>query len=225
MPSPGSEPAPAETNEPLSIGDRIKTARKATGLSQTDLAMRVGVTQPAVANWESGVHDPRRLMLAKIADALCVSAEWLGGGARSALEADRHPAAAYIRRPLRHTPIISLAAAARLYDDPAADPHAAAQDYIPVTSGAERIFALFVDDPAIDLAFPKNTIAVIDYADRRPSDGAFALFLLDGAPAIRRYRDHPMRLETASSTGADRTARLDAAPMTIGCVRVSIRIH
>ena len=57
-------------SDPLLIGDRIREARKKVGLSQVDLAKRVGVTQPAVANWESGVHDPRRLMLAKIGDAL-----------------------------------------------------------------------------------------------------------------------------------------------------------
>ncbi len=214
-----------EAVEPLSIGDRIKAARKQSAISQTDLAERVGVTQPAVANWESGVHDPRRLMLAKIAEALQVSTEWLARGARSAVEADKHPAAAYIRRPLRHTPVISYADAARLLDDEDADPHVAAQDYIPVTTGAEKIFAVFVDDDAIDLAFPKNTIVVIDYADRRPADGAFGLFMLEGGPLIRRYRENPLRLEPQSSTPSYGPIYLAGPPKVIGCVRVSIRIH
>lgn len=214
-----------EPAEPLSIGDRIKAARKRTSLSQTDLALRVGVTQPAVANWESGVHDPRRLMLAKIGEALNVSADWLASGARSAAEADKHPAAAYIRRPLRHTPVISFADAARLLEDEHADPHAAAEDYIPVTSGAEKIFAVFVDDEAIDLAFPRNTIVVIDYGDRRPTDGTFALVMVDGGAIIRRYRENPPRLEPASSNKSFAPLLLDAPPKTIGCVRVSIRVH
>lgn len=125
--------------DPISIGDRIRDARKQAGVSQVDLARKVGVTQPAVANWESGVHDPRRLMLAKIADALMVSPDWLASGARSPAEADKHPAAAYIRRPIQHTPVISFADAARLLGDPDADPHAVAEDYIPVTSGAEKL--------------------------------------------------------------------------------------
>jgi transcriptional regulator with XRE-family HTH domain len=211
--------------EPLSIGDRIRAVRKGRGLSQADLAARVGVTQPAVANWESGVHDPRRLMLAKIAETLEVSADWLASGVRSAVEADKHPAAAYIRRPLRHTPVISFADAARLYEDASADPHEAAEDYIPVTSGAEKIFAVFVDDEAIDLAFPKNTIAVIDYADRRPADGSFGLFMLEEGPVIRRYRDNPLRLEPATTSLSYGPIWLDAPPKVIGCVRVSIRIH
>lgn len=214
-----------ETLDPPTIGDRIKSARKRAGLSQADLAMRVGVTQPAVANWESGVHDPRRLMLAKIGEALNVSADWLASGARSAAEADKHPVAAYIRRPLRHTPVISFADAARLLEDDGDDPHAAAQDYIPVTSGAEKIFAVFVDDEAIDLAFPRNTIVVIDYGDRKPTDGTFALFMVEGVALIRRYRENPPRLEPASSNNALAPAFLDAPPKTIGCVRVSIRVH
>lgn len=214
-----------EIIEPVSIGDRIREARKALGLAQADLARLVGVTQPAVANWESGIHDPRRLMLAKIADALKVSADWLAGGARSLFEADKHPAAAYIRRPIQHTPVISFTDAARLHDDPNADPHAVAEDYIPVTSGADRLFALFVDDEAVDLAFPKGTLVVIDYSDRVPADGAFALFLTDGPPVIRRWRERPRRLEPSSASSAYGPIYLAAPPKVIGCVRVSIRIH
>ena len=217
-----SEP---ELTSPVSIGDRIRDARKERALSQVDLAKLVGVTQPAVANWESGVHDPRRLMLAKIADVLDVPADWLASGARSLVEADTHPAAAYIRRPIQHTPVISFADAARLYDDPEADPHAVAGDYIPVTSGADKLFALFVDDDAVDLAFPKGTLVVIDYSDRMPADGAFALFLVDGPPIIRRWRRQPQRLEPESANPAYGPVYLAGPPKVIGCVRVSIRIH
>ncbi|MCI5046789.1 MAG: helix-turn-helix domain-containing protein, partial [Aquisalinus sp.] len=44
------------------IGARIRLSRKMKGLNQADLATRLGVSQPTVANWESGVHDPRQLM-------------------------------------------------------------------------------------------------------------------------------------------------------------------
>lgn len=220
-----TEPESATLSEPFSIGDRIRHARKNLSLSQTDLAKKIGVTQPAVANWESGVHDPRRLMLAKIADVLDVSAAWLASGARSPVEADKQPAAAYLRRPIQHTPVISFADAARLLDDPDADPHAVAEDYIPVTSGADRLFALFVDDEAIDLAFPKGTLVVIDYSDRRPADGAFGLFVVDGPPIIRRWRDFPPRLEPSSLNASFGPIHLNSPPLMIGSVRVSIRIH
>ncbi len=213
------------TTEPKSIGDRLRHARKQKGLNQSDLAERVGVSQPAVANWESGVHDPRRVMLAKIADVLGVSPDWLASGDRSALETDKQPAAAYLRRPLRHAPVIAFEDAARILDEPGADPHALALDYIPITSGAEKVFAFFIDDEAIDRAFPKNTLVVVDYGDRKPADGAFALFSLGGAPLVRRWREAPARLEPASGSNAYGPVFLDAAPVVIGCVRVAIRFH
>lgn len=44
-------------------GERIRQAREAKGLSQTDLARRVGVKQPSIQNIENGrTKDPRKLM-------------------------------------------------------------------------------------------------------------------------------------------------------------------
>lgn len=212
-------------DEPRSIGDRIRFARKEAGFNQAGLAERVGVSQPAVANWESGVHDPRRLMLAKIADVLSVSPEWLASGDRSAAETDKQPAAAYLRRPLRHAPVIALEDAMRLMHDATIDPHALALDYIPLTSGAEKVFAIFLDDEAMDRAFPMNSLVVIDYGDKRPADGAYALFSVGGAPLVRRWREHPARLEPHSDSNAYGPVFLERPPGVIGCVRVSIRFH
>lgn len=217
---------PAGEAPPLvTIGERIKQARKAMGLNQISLAERVGVSQPAVANWESGIHDPRRVMLAKLADALNVSVDWLAGGARSSAERDKHAAAAYIRRPLQHIPVISFVDAARFLDEPESDPHTVAEDYIPVTSGATQLFALILDDKAVGAVFPPPTLVVVDYADRRPKDGAFCLVATDGAPIVRRWRDGPPRLAAASIDPdfADRATAIP--PRVIGCVRLSIRFH
>ena len=209
----------------LTIGDRIRQARKAAGLNQSALAERVGVTQPAVANWESGVHDPRRVVLAKLADALDTPVEWLAEGARSALERDRGPAAAYLRRHLVHTPVISFRDAIRLLDEPAVDPHSVAEDYIPVTASSVRVFGLFIADSAVDLAFPKETLVVIDYSDRRPADGAFCLAAPMNFPILRRWRASPDRLEPYSSDPSHRAIMVDGDPRIIGCARVSIRFH
>lgn len=208
-----------------SIGDRIRHARKSAGLNQAALAARVGVTQPAVANWESGVHDPRRMMLAKLADALSVSLEWLAEGQRSASERDKGAAAAYLRRPLQHTPVISFRAAVRFLDEASADPHADAEDYIPVTTASEQIFALFINDEAMNLAFPNDTLVVIDYADRKPADGAFCLAAPFGFPMLRRWREDPPRLEPCSNDISHKAIYVDGDPRIIGCARVSIRVH
>jgi transcriptional regulator with XRE-family HTH domain len=216
---------PLRAADHATIGERIRAARKAAGLNQAALAERVGVSQPAVANWESGVHDPRRLMLAKLAEALETPLDWLAEGARSLAERDKSAAAAYLRRPLQHTPVISFRDAARLLDDPAPDPHAVAEDYIPVTAGSHRVFALFINDEAVNLAFPKDTLVVIDYSDRRPTDGSFCLAAPLNFPIVRRWRDNPARLETHSSEPSHRAIIVEGDPRIIGCARVSIRFH
>ena len=49
-----------------SIGERIKQARKARGLSQVDLAQRIGVSQPAIANWGERHSRPAPVDLGEI---------------------------------------------------------------------------------------------------------------------------------------------------------------
>lgn len=60
--------------------ERIKEARKALGWSQADLARRMFVTQPSVADWESGRKAPHTKNLARLAVLLGVSFEWLTTG-------------------------------------------------------------------------------------------------------------------------------------------------
>ena len=214
-----TNPAPIE-----SIGERIRFARKKKSLNQAELAARLGVTQPAVANWESGVHDPRRLMLAKLAAALDISLDWLASGARSAEEADKHPAAAYLRRPILHVPVINFQNAARFLEDLSVDPHSLAEDYIPVTIGATHVFALFINNDDMAMVFPQGTLVVVDYADRKPANGSFCLAMLDDKPVLRRWRAAPDRLETADG-GAIRSDPIDTGSAIIGSARVSIRVH
>jgi len=56
------------------VGARIRRAREAAGLSQTQLAQRVGVADKQVSRWEHG-QQPRPGRLEAIADALGVPAE------------------------------------------------------------------------------------------------------------------------------------------------------
>lgn len=56
----------------MTIGDRIKAARIAAGLTQEQLARAVeaGGGKQQVSNWETGFRVPRRETLTRIADAL-----------------------------------------------------------------------------------------------------------------------------------------------------------
>lgn len=217
--------SPKNIEEAGSIGERIRIARKDAGLSQADLARRIGVSQPAIATWESGVHDPRRLALARLADALATPVEWLAAGARSPVESDRQAAAPYLRRPIRHVPVISFASAVQFAGVGAGDPHEMAEDYITVPASASHLFAVFVDDPLVERAFLRGSLVVIDYADKEPADGNFCLAVIRGEPLVRRFRQFPGGLETAQVNGADTMESISESTRLIGCARLSIRFH
>ena len=207
-----------------SIGSRIRLARKKLGLNQADLAKRLGVSQPTVANWESAVHDPRQLMLARIAEALEVKVGWLSGGERAPADTGKHPADAYLRRGLFHVPVISMEDAASLLDAQDANIHEMAIDYIVVTASGNRMFALFSQDDAMSLLFPGNTLVVVDYSRRSPSDGEIVLVRMDdGVPLLRRWRENPSRLEPYSSDPGHETIYVDSLEQVVGTVAVSIR--
>ena len=217
---------PAGLEDEGSIGARIRAARKATGINQAELALRLGVSQPTVAHWETGVHDPRQLMLAKLAEALTVNLGWLASGERSSAERDKHPAAAYLRRGIYHVPVIPYGETVRMLDHAECDPHELATDYIPVTSGSEKLFGFFASDAAMNLVFPANTLVVIDYNHRVPGDGDTCLIRQDdGTPLLRRWRANPSRLEPYSSDPNHEALYMEALSGVIGTVTVSIRFH
>ena len=60
--------------------ERIKRARQERGWSQAELARRMSVTQPSVAEWESGRKAPNMKNLVRLAKLLDVGFEWLSTG-------------------------------------------------------------------------------------------------------------------------------------------------
>ena len=68
------------------LGDRITGAREAAGLSQTELARRLGVRLATIRAWEDDQADPRANKLQMLAGLLGVSIMWLLTGAGDGLE-------------------------------------------------------------------------------------------------------------------------------------------
>lgn len=54
----------------MSLGSRIKERREQLGMSRNELAELIGVTAPAIGNYETGYSTPKIELLYKIFDAL-----------------------------------------------------------------------------------------------------------------------------------------------------------
>ncbi|MBQ9468652.1 MAG: helix-turn-helix domain-containing protein [Clostridia bacterium] len=58
---------------------KLKEIRKEHGLTQIDLAKKLGVASGTVGNWESGKREPDYERISQIADLFNVSVDWLLG--------------------------------------------------------------------------------------------------------------------------------------------------
>ena len=63
----------------MEFSERLKDLRKQAGLTQVDVAEKLGISQPAYASWERGVKKPTQENLVKIAQVLNVSVDYLVG--------------------------------------------------------------------------------------------------------------------------------------------------
>jgi len=63
----------------MEFSERLKTLRKEAGLTQVDVAEKLGISQPAYASWERGVKKPTQDNLVKIAQVLNVLVDYLVG--------------------------------------------------------------------------------------------------------------------------------------------------
>ncbi|NCM96790.1 MAG: helix-turn-helix transcriptional regulator [Rhodobacterales bacterium] len=68
------------------FGDRLAGAREASGMSQKDLARRLGVRLKTLQAWENDMTDPRANRLQMVAGMLNVSLRWLLTGEGDGLE-------------------------------------------------------------------------------------------------------------------------------------------
>lgn len=74
------------------LGEVIETARRAQGLTQDDLAHRIGVSQVAISRYENGLREPEADVLPRLASALGVTEALLqhAGRARAGMALDAH---------------------------------------------------------------------------------------------------------------------------------------
>lgn len=63
----------------MTIGEAIRTARERKGYSRNKLALKAGIHQQSISNWERGLSFPNIIMLIPVADALNISLDELVG--------------------------------------------------------------------------------------------------------------------------------------------------
>ncbi|MEM9579643.1 MAG: helix-turn-helix transcriptional regulator [Pseudomonadota bacterium] len=76
--------------ETATFGDRLGAAREQTGMTQAQLARRLGIKPSTLRAWEQDISEPRANRLSMIAGILGVSIVWLLSGEGEGLEAPTH---------------------------------------------------------------------------------------------------------------------------------------
>lgn len=75
----------------MSLGDQIKKARTALGISQTAIAKQFGISRAAVAQWENGTTRPDSDKLVELAAILKISLATMLDGDEDAISQVREP--------------------------------------------------------------------------------------------------------------------------------------
>lgn len=75
------------SEEAATFGDRVAAAREALGMSEEELARRLGIKLKTVQAWEQDLSEPRANKLQMLAGVLNVSFRWLLTGDGTGVEA------------------------------------------------------------------------------------------------------------------------------------------
>ena len=72
----------------MEFSERLKNLRKEAGLTQVDVAEKLGISQPAYASWERGIKKPTQDNLVKLSKILYVSVDYLLGNTENRQTSD-----------------------------------------------------------------------------------------------------------------------------------------
>lgn len=75
------------SDESATFGDRVAAAREALGMTEEELARRLGIKLKTVQAWEQDLSEPRANKLQMLAGVLNVSFRWLLTGEGEGVEA------------------------------------------------------------------------------------------------------------------------------------------
>ncbi|WP_150614996.1 LexA family protein [Pandoraea terrigena] len=159
----------------MTLGQRLREARKDAKLSQAELAKRVGIKQPTLSDLENDVTKGSTA-IATIAAALGVSALWLaeGRGPRRGNEPVQNVTAASIGH--RRIPLISSVQAGQMTETVVPFPPGGAYEYLLTDLElSEHAFGLEVEGRSMEPKFYEGDRLIVDPAlSPRPGDFVIA---------------------------------------------------
>lgn len=182
----------------MSIANNIKRLREQRGLTQEELAKAVGMSRPAVTQWETGWSQPRMGTIEKLAAFFGVSK----GEIIDDEKVDHLPAGAI---PVYSSgeatvPLLTLGRvhAGALTDEEEAE----SRVEVPasVCSRHPRAFALVVEGSCMDRVIPEGAHVLVD-PDREPANGSIAVVETEAYQAVMRrwYRGSSTLMLAADS--------------------------
>lgn len=162
------------------LGDRLRHARQLRGLSQAELAIKVGCSQGAIGNIERNLRDGRGETVIQIAEALRVRYRWLKDNETPMEDAAaaQEPVAGYAPSPARQVPLLGQARAATWGQS--GDWSAGSVPKVWAYQGdpGTHAFAFRVSDESMHWSgtptFPEGTLLIVS-PDRQPQPGDFVL--------------------------------------------------
>lgn len=184
----------------MSIAKNIKRLREAHDMTQEELAKAIGMSRPAVTQWETGWSQPRMGTIEKLADFFNVSKLEIIGD-----EDDRPAPLPKGAMPVYSSgeatvPLLTLGRvhAGELTDEEEAEHRVE----VPASVCARhpRAFALVVEGSCMNRVIPDGAHVLVD-PDREPRNGSIAVVETEGYQAVMRrwYRGSSTLMLTADS--------------------------
>jgi len=156
----------------MTLGTRIKWRRDALGLSQQDIADKVGVNRVSVSQWERDDTSPKGTNAQKLAAALSVSYDWLFTGKGSPEQSNVEPAVLPVGQRI---PVISYVQAGQWREMCETSAFDGNVEFVQAgTDTGPMAFALWLTGESMLPQFKEGDLIIVD-PDVQPSPGDFVV--------------------------------------------------